>query len=340
MSKTKSFFKKILHPHAAVLISVPLASFAGTIFVLVKGYDKSPFAYAFFAAAAYSLLILVLFFIKLGKKIKKSLSTPPQNLEGKKKKAYDFAVHYKNDLSFKLMISLYRGAIVDTLYAIFRLATGIAVSSVWFIALGVYHLFLGLARKYLLNKYKKTVANPQNYGLYYEYSCYQKSAAFLFFINAAIGGIIFMTIARGAAFAYPEYVLYGIALYAFYAAISATVNLIRYKKLGSPVISAAKVISLAAACSSVYGLQTALLAAFSGGQKDFAKTMNVITGTAIYLFVCGIAVFMLIKAHLKKKVLTQNDSSGSGESGDNDFNGFADFTDRGNSCEETDGENL
>ena len=135
-----------------------------------------------------------------------------------------------------------------------------------------------------------------------------------------------MTIARGAAFAYPEYVLYSIALYAFYAAISATVNLIRYKKLGSPVISAAKVISLAAACSSVYGLQTALLAAFSGGQKDFAKTMNVITGTAIYLFVCGIAVFMLIKAHLKKKVLAHN--------------GFTDFTDRGNSCEETDGENL
>lgn len=331
MSKIKSIFKKILFPHAAVLFLVPLASFAGTIFILAKGYDKSPFAYAFFAAATYSLLILVLFFINIGKKIKKALSSPPQNLAGNKKKAYDFVVRYKNDLSFKLTVSLYRGAIVDTLYAIFRLITGILFSSLWFVSLGVYHLLLGLARKYLLTRHKKASAATQKYGLYYEYSCYQKSAAFLFVINAAIGGIIFMTIARGAAFTYPEYVLYGIALYAFYAAISATVNLIRYRKSGSPIVSAAKVLSLAAACSSVYGLQTALLATFSSdGQKDFAKTMNVLTGTAIYLFVCGVAVFMLIKAHHKKKALTrltQNDCS---------YNGDNDYNNHGNSFEEAD----
>lgn len=60
---------------------------------------------------------------------------------------------YKTDKPFKAGVALVRGAGVDTVYAIFRLITGIIYSSIWFITLAVYHLVLGVIRLFLLRSY-------------------------------------------------------------------------------------------------------------------------------------------------------------------------------------------
>ena len=77
-----------------------------------------------------------------------------------------------------------------------------------------------------------------------------------------------------------------------YLAIS---NLIRFRKLGSPILSAAKVLSLVAALLSLLTLQSALIDRFGAEQVAFRLLMTRLTGSAVYATVLVIAVWMLCR---------------------------------------------
>ena len=96
-------------------------------------------------------------------------------------------------------------------------------------------------------------------------------------------------------------ILYLSAIYTFYISTVSVVNLVRYRKLGSPVLSAAKVLNVVAAMMSVLGLQTAMISRFSPTDNAyFARTMNTVTGAAVCFGVIVIAIFMLIKSRKTK----------------------------------------
>ena len=110
-----------------------------------------------------------------------------------------------------------------------------------------------------------------------------------------------LMILTDSGFSYPGYVIYLSAIYTFYISTVSVVNLVRYRKLGSPVLSAAKVLNVVAAMMSVLGLQTAMISSFSpNGNASFSRTMNTVTGAAVCFGVIVIAVFMLIKSRKTK----------------------------------------
>ncbi len=74
----------------------------------------------------------------------------------------------------------------------------------------------------------------------------------------------------------------------------AIINLVKYKKVKSPLLSSAKVVNLVTALMSVLGLQAAMVAAFSKNQETFRFTINAVKGGAIAVVV--IAVCMIISA--------------------------------------------
>ena len=81
-------------------------------------------------------------------------------------------------------------------------------------------------------------------------------------------------------------------MYTLYKVIMAIINLVKYKKVKSPLLSSAKVVNLVAALMSVLGLQAAMIAAFSKNQETFRFTINAVTGGAVVV----IAVCMIISA--------------------------------------------
>lgn len=97
-----------------------------------------------------------------------------------------------------------------------------------------------------------------------------------------MGGMIVQMVLMGAGYSYPGYVVYLSAMYTFYMAIRSIVDLIRFRRLGSPLLSAAKAINLVAAMMSVLGLQTAMLAQFSQDGDAFRRAMNAVTGAAVW----------------------------------------------------------
>ena len=78
-------------------------------------------------------------------------------------------------------------------------------------------------------------------------------------------------------------------------------NLVKYRKLGSPVLSAAKVLNYVSAMMSVLALQTAMISRFSTDGEEYRRIMNTITGSFVYATVVVIAVFMIINASIKRK---------------------------------------
>ena len=190
---------------------------------------------------------------------------------------------YKNDLAFRGRVSLYQGMTMNLLYAVFRLMTGVRYDSVWFISMSVYYFALGLMKAYLAVCRRLS----EKRGLEFEE-------------RFPMGIMITLMIVDNRGFSYPGYVIYLSAVYTFWSAANSVVNLVRFRKLGSPILSASKALNFVAAMMSVLGLQTAMIAAFSSDSEEWRRMMNTITGGFVYAGVIATAVFMLIRSKRKQ----------------------------------------
>ena len=125
----------------------------------------------------------------------------------------------------------------------------------------------------------------------------------LFLLNIPMGGMIVLMVRTNSGFSYPGYIIYLSALYTFYTMITSTLKLAKFRKLGSPILSAAKVLNFIDAMMSILGLQTAMISRFSENGESYRKMMNAITGGFVYSIVILIAVIMLLhNIKIRKKV--------------------------------------
>lgn len=201
---------------------------------------------------------------------------------------------YLNDRAFRGSIGIYQGMLINLIYAVFRGIIGIIYSSVFSLSAAAYYFSLGLLRSGLAYSYRR---RKRRGGLRYERRCYLITAWLLLILNIPMGGVILLTVRSERANAYPGYTIYAFASYTFYMITVAIINIVKYRRLGSPILSAAKVLNFISALMSMLGLQNALIAEFSEGNEAYRRLMNTITGTGIYIIVILLAIGMIICAH-------------------------------------------
>ena len=160
--------------------------------------------------------------------------------------------------------------------------------------MAVYYLVLGCLRAYLIVCYRRR--DPE-----LEHRCYHTTAWLLFLLNVPMGGMIVLMVRTNSGFSYPCYIIYLSALYTFYTMVTSIQNLVKFHKLGSPILSAAKVLNFIAAMMSILGLQTAMISRFSENGESYRKMMNAITGGFVYGIVILIAVIMLLCSRKTRK---------------------------------------
>ena len=85
------------------------------------------------------------------------------------------------------------------------------------------------------------------------------------------------------------------AAYTFAALTAAIVNVIKYRKYNSPVFSASKAISLAAALVSMLTLESTMLTVFSDGSMTVGaqKLMLGVTGGVVCVLIVAAAIYMI-----------------------------------------------
>ena len=286
MKRAWTLLERLLHPPKWVLLTLSPIVFAALTYVLLKGKNSMP-AYMIYCMSAYCLTIWVLPLPRLFRKAKANIL---HRLTGTM-----FGGKYIGDLAFRGSVSIYQGMMVNFLYVVFRIFVGIRYASVWFLTIAIYYLLLGIMRLSLILSYR-------NRGVKSELHCYRRMAWLLFLLNMPMGGMIVLMVLTDSGYSYPGYVIYLSALYTFYTIILAIVNLVKFRKLGSPILSAAKVLNFVAALMSLLGLQTAMISQFSTEGEDFRRRMNAITGGGVWFSVILIAVYMLLRSRKMKEV--------------------------------------
>ena len=91
------------------------------------------------------------------------------------------------------------------------------------------------------------------------------------------------------------------AAYTFTAFTLAIINTVKYKKYNSPVFSASKTISLAAACVSMLTLTSTMLTTFSDGTMSAIEQKIILgsVGFAVSGTVITMAIYMLVESTKK-----------------------------------------
>ena len=308
----KRILKRIffLPPIPTLLISVP--SYGLVIYALAGKNVNPVIIYAAYLLSAYAFIITITGITGVVRWVKKGISAHPL---ARKLLAIPLISRYLKEDTFRAETSLYPGFCINLLYAGVKMFSGIRYRSVWFATLAVYYIFLAVMRFSLLHHMRKEAAGESRIPRRNKTSLlpkhlkgaasdkvrrwrrYRLCGIILLFMNAALAGIVILVVHQNSGFAYPGMLIYMMAMYTFYATITAVRNVIKFRKYGNPILSAAKVINLTAALVSMLSLETAMLTQFgSANDPEFRRIMTASTGAGVSAIVLGMAVYMIIHA--------------------------------------------
>ena len=291
MERMKPILKKIIFPKlAVVIISVPVSAVL-LIYTFLYEKDYSPIAYISYVLSAYSLTIVCARIARIPKGTFQSVLH---------RNAY---IHrYLTDIPFRTHVSLYLSLGLNLLFAAMKMFYGVRYRSVWFGTLAVYYVMLSVMRFILLRHVRRNAIGKE---LISELKQYRLCGMILLLMNSALSGVVILIVRKNEGFSYAGYLIYVVAMYAFYNIISAVQDVLKYRKFNSPVMSASKAIKLATALVSMLSLETAMLMQFDAGQNspDFRRIMTAATGGGVCMLVLVMAVFMIVQSTKRLKRL-------------------------------------
>lgn len=289
MRRFRQILKRIfcLPPLIAALVALPC--FALVIYVLSARLDGTPLAYAAYPLSAYALVVVcaavpdavrwLRYIIHHNRLVYKLLSIP-------------LGERFVRDDMFRAGLGLYRSLFINLLYAALKLGAGIAFRSVWFTALGVYYLLLA-AMRYLLQRRVDWRAKVRD--IPWELRRCRTCGIVLLLMTQALAGIVILMVLQRGGYNYPGLLIYGMALYTFYAMTIAVINVVKFRRKGSPVLYAAKALNLVAALVSMLALETAMITEF-GGDEAYRRCMVGTTGATVCAATFALAVVMIVRS--------------------------------------------
>ena len=275
------------------------------IFTFAANREATIIGYISFVVSAYTLTVII---INLPTTIAKVHSFISLNEPRARIKSFlhnnEYSNRYITDMPYRAKISLYMSLSGNLFYAVFKLIAGVYYASFWYGADAIFYIVLSAVRFLLLRHVQKE--QPDSIK---EFRKYRFCGYLLFALNATFIGVVYQVVNHNMGYHYPGLLIYVVATYAFICLSHAIINLIKYRKLNSPVLSAAKAINLAKALVAIFALQTAMLISFGVDDSEtFKLLMKTLTGGGVCIFIFGMAVFMIVKANKNLKKLKINNS--------------------------------
>lgn len=285
MNDWKTICRKLLFIPLWLLILLVVFSAAGLAVVFIKGWETAPIAYGIYVIAFYTLTVLCLACWK----------TIPGYYRSAKSRVYEnkYANRYLTDAAFKTHVSLYISLGVNLLYVATNAISAAVYSTWWFVLFAVYYAILAVMRFLLVRYVHRNSIGSSRLG---ELKRSRLCAYILMFVNIILSGAVLMMVYHNRGFDYQGILIYVMAMYTFYMTGSAIRDMVKYRKLGSPVMSTSKIIKFAAALVSMLSLETAMFSQF-GGDMDpkNQQLMIMLTGAGIAIIVVTMAMYVIIR---------------------------------------------
>ncbi len=286
----KKLGKTLLFPHIAIMILIiPIVTTLLVYSMVVIG-TESVLAYISYILAFYTLTVWCL---KIPNIIRFF-----RDFKNKNK----YARKWQDDTRLRVNVSLYGSIVWNALYGFFQLWLGFYHHTFWFCSLGAYYICLAVMRFFLVrhtSKYGPTEKMQE------ELQKYRICGWAFLVMNLALALILFFMIYWNRTFEHHMITAIAMAAYTFIAFTVAIVNVIKYKKYNSPVFSASKAISFAAALVSILTLESTMLTTFSDETMTAVqqKLMLGVTGGVISVIIVATAIYMIIAGTNKLKTL-------------------------------------
>lgn len=286
MERYKKIVLRMLYPGWIISILLTIFSAAGLVYVFLNDLTEHLTAYIIYVISFYTLCVLVAAIPGIVKKCRKKVYSN------------NYAARYLTERELRARISLYTGTVVNLAYSVFKLIMGIWFRSVWFGAVAVYYMVLCLIR-FLLIRNDRRIRNikQDKKRTINQWNSYRTCGWLLLILNATMTGMVFQMVWQNKSYSYPGFVIYASAAYTFYRLTMAIVRMIKLKKAGNPLLSAAKALDFSVALMAIFSLQTAMFSSFGGDMSEAVRRlMNIMTGGTVCLAVVCIAVYMLLRS--------------------------------------------
>ena len=282
----KKIGKKLLFPPIWIMVVLTVMSTVALVTVFVKGWENTVIAYIVYVLSFYTLCVVSIFLVKV----------LPGKYRAIRQKIYEnpFGNRYITDKVYRTKVSLYISLGVNLLYVALQGLQWHLFRSWWFVVLAVYYAILSVMR-FLLLRYVR--ANEIGSSILSEWKRSRVCACILMLVNLCLSGAVLMILFENRGYDYPGILIYVMALYTFYSTINAIVQTVKYRKLGSPVMSTAKVIALSAALVSMLNLETAMFSQFGADMAvESQRLMIILTGAGISIAVNAMSAVLIVKS--------------------------------------------
>jgi len=278
--------KKLLFPPVWLLALLTAVSSVLLTVVFVKGWEQAVIAYFVYVLAFYTLAVVSIY----------CAMVLPKRYGAVKQKFCENPLgnRYLTDRVFRGKVGLYLSLGISLLYIGGNLLSWYWSRSWWFVVLSVYYGIMAVMRFLLVGYVRR---NEVGHRVLSEWKRARVCAYILLLINLSLGGAVLMILYQHRGYDYPGIMIYVMALYTFYSAIHAVVDIIKYRALGSPVMSTAKIVSLSAALVSMLNLETAMFAQFGGDMSpEDQRLMIIFTGAGVSITVVTLSVSLIARA--------------------------------------------
>ncbi len=290
MEKLKKIGKVLLFPHISLVMVLLPISVCALVYSMLYLSESSLVSIASYVLSAYTLTVwclrvpsLILFFKTL-KRENKLIS------------------RWFSDIHWKAKMTLYFSFVWNMAYAVFQLVLGVYHSTFWYFSLGIYYLILAVMRFFLAEHTRKYTPGEKMRS---EFKKYRFCGISLLMLNVALSLIIFFMVYWSRSFSHHPITAIAMAAYTFTAFTFAIINILKYRKYNSPLLSAAKAVSLAGASVSMLTLESTMLTAFGSLETDAFtnKIMLACTGAVVSVFIITMAIYMIVRSNkaLKKR---------------------------------------
>ena len=283
----KKIGKRLLFPPIWLMVVFVIVSAVALTLVFVKGMEESIPAYIVYVLAFYTLTVVTVF----------CAMVLPKQYSTIKQKIYDNPLgnRFLTDRVFRTNVSLSVSLVISILYVGINLWLWHMLGSCWFMVLAVYYVIMAVMR-YLLVRYVRI----QKIGtdILSEWKRSRICAYILLLINLSLSGAVLMILYQHRGYDYPGILIYIMAMYTFYALTMSIVDIVKYRKMGSPIMSTAKIVSLSAALVSMLNLETAMFAQFGGEMSpENQQIFIILTGAGISITVVTLSVILIVNAN-------------------------------------------
>ncbi len=290
MNTWKKIGKALLFPPLAIMvILVPMATAFLVYAMVALGTETVP-AYISYVLAAYTLTVWC---VKMPKLIQLVKDFRNEN---------KYAKLWFEDVRLRTNLTLYGSFVWNTAYAALQFGLGLWHSSFWYYSMAGYYILLAVVRFFLVRHTRKYAPGERMKAELQKY----RACGWVFLVmNLALTLMIFFMVYWNRTFIHHEITTIAMAAYTFIAFAVAIVNTVKYRKYNSPVYSATKAISLAAACVSILTLESTMLTTFGDGTMDMftRKLMLGLSGGVVSAFIIGMAIYMIVQSTKKLKAL-------------------------------------